>query len=59
MGLANGVELPTRGRIAQGYEDAYDADNVALLYEAAGLQLPAPDKPKRRKKTDALFSSPA
>lgn len=49
--LANGVELPTRGRIARGYLDAYDTGDVALLYEVAGLELPKPDKPKRRKKT--------
>lgn len=47
--LANGVELPARGRIAQAYLDAYDADDVARLYEAAGLELPKRDKPKRRK----------
>lgn len=55
--LANGVELPARGRIAQGYQEAYDAGDVALLYQAAGLELPEADKPKRRKKTDAQFSS--
>jgi hypothetical protein len=51
--LANGVELPARGRIAQAYLDAYDASDVARLYEAAGLEMPKPDKPKRRKKTEA------
>lgn len=49
--LANGVELPTRGRIAHAYLEAYEAGDVARLYEAAGLELPQPDKPKRRKKT--------
>jgi hypothetical protein len=51
--LDNGVELPARGRIAQGYLDAYDAGDVALLYEVAGLEMPQPDKPKRRKKSAA------
>jgi len=51
--LANGVELPARGRIAQAYLDAYQAGDVARLYEAAGLEMPKPDKPKRRKKTEA------
>lgn len=51
--LANGVELPARGRIASGYIDAYNAGDVALLYQVAGLELPESDKPKRRKKTGA------
>jgi Lsr2. len=51
--LANGVELPARGRIAQAYLDAYDAGDVARLYEAAGLEMPQPDKPKRRRKADS------
>lgn len=51
--LANGVELPARGRVAQGYQDAYDAGDVALLYEAAGLELPEPDRPRRRRKAHA------
>ena len=50
--LANGVELPARGRVAQAYLDAYDAGDVAQLYEAAGLELPKPERPKRRTKTD-------
>lgn len=47
--LANGVELPSRGRIAQGYLDAYDAGDVAALYQAAGLEPPRTDRPRRRK----------
>ena len=55
--MDNGVELPTRGRIAQGYLDAYDDSNIELLYQTAGLELPEEDKPKRRRKTtDAEFS---
>jgi hypothetical protein len=53
----NGVELPSRGRIAQGYLDAYDDSNIELLYRTAGLELPEKEKPKRRKKaTEAKFS---
>lgn len=51
--LANGVELPARGRIAQAYLDAYEAGDVERLYEAAGLEMPKSDKPKRRKKAEA------
>ena len=51
--LANGVELPARGRIAQAYLDAYDAGDVGRLYEAAGLEMPKPDKPRRRKKAES------
>jgi hypothetical protein len=51
--LANGVELPARGRIAQGYLDAYDVGDVAALYQTAGLEPPRSDKPRRRHKTDA------
>lgn len=51
--LANGVELPARGRIAQAYLDAYETGDVAKLYEAAGLEMPKSDKAKRRKKTEA------
>jgi hypothetical protein len=58
--LDNGVELPSRGRIAQGYIDAYDDSNVELLYATAGLELPEENKPKRRRRaTDAHFSEPA
>jgi hypothetical protein len=37
--LAAGVELPGRGRIARGVQDAYDADDVPALYAATGLEM--------------------
>ncbi len=53
----NGVELPARGRIAQGYLDAYDDNDVELLYQTAGLEMPEAEKPKRRRKAaEARFS---
>ena len=37
--LDNGIELPGRGRIAHGVQDAYDAGDVAALYTATGLEM--------------------
>ena len=37
--LDNGIELPGRGRIAHGVQDAYDAGDVAALYAATGLEM--------------------
>ena len=45
--LDNGVQLPTRGRIARPVLDAMAEDNVPALYEAVGLEYEAPKKPKR------------
>jgi hypothetical protein len=58
--LDEGVQLPTRGRIAGGVQAAYDAQDVAALYAATGLEYeaePAP-KPSRRRAGRATFSSP-
>jgi hypothetical protein len=63
--LEEGVELPSRGRIAGGVLEAFDAKDVAALYAAAGLEMepeePAepepPQAPKRgRRKVEAEFS---
>jgi hypothetical protein len=37
--LDNGIELPGRGRIAQGVKDTYDAGDVPGLYAATGLEM--------------------
>jgi hypothetical protein len=37
--LDNGIELPGRGRIARGVQDAYDAGDVPALYAATGLDM--------------------
>jgi hypothetical protein len=37
--LENGIELPARGRIAEGVKDAYDAGDVPALYGATGLEM--------------------
>lgn len=49
--LDHGVELPSRGRIAGTVQQAYDAEDVAALYAAAGLEMeeePAPKRSRRR-----------
>jgi nucleoid-associated protein Lsr2 len=49
--LSEGVELPSRGRIAGAVQQAFDAADVAALYEAAGLEqevAPAPKRSRRR-----------
>jgi nucleoid-associated protein Lsr2 len=57
--LDEGVELPTRGRIAGAVQAAYDARDVDALYTATGLEReaePAP-KPTRRRAPGAAFSA--
>jgi hypothetical protein len=53
--LDEGVQLPTRGRIAAGVQAAYDARDVAALYAATGLEYepepepePEPASPRSR-----------
>lgn len=48
--LEQGVELPSRGRIASAVQQAYDAEDVAALYAAAGLEMeePGPKRTRRR-----------
>jgi hypothetical protein len=47
--LDEGIELPTRGRIATAVQAAYDAKDVAALYAAVGIELrPAPRRGRRR-----------
>jgi hypothetical protein len=52
--LDEGVELPSRGRIAGAVQAAYDATDVAALYAAVGLEReeeveePAPKRSRRR-----------
>jgi hypothetical protein len=58
--LDEGVELPTRGRIAGAVQAAYDTQDVAALYTATGLEReeePAP-KSSRRRTPNATFSAP-
>jgi nucleoid-associated protein Lsr2 len=57
--LDEGVELPSRGRIAGLVQEAYDAGDVAALYAAVGLEQeeePAP-KRSRRRAANAEFSA--
>jgi hypothetical protein len=54
-----GVQLPTRGRIAGAVQAAYDTRDVAALYAATGLEreeVPAP-KATRRRAAKAAFSA--
>jgi hypothetical protein len=54
-----GVQLPTRGRIAGAVQTAYDARDVAALYTATGLERqeePAP-KTTRRRAAKPAFSA--
>jgi hypothetical protein len=47
--LDEGIELPTRGRIAGAVQAAYDAQDVAALYDAVGIEMkPAPKRGRRR-----------
>jgi hypothetical protein len=69
--LENGVELAARGRIANAVAQAYEENDVDALHAAAGLarEAPAAEPPatvapvvetsRRRRKPEALFSSPA
>jgi hypothetical protein len=64
--LENGVELATRGRIATGVVEAFDDQDVAALFAAAGLEYEAEpetdaeteERPRRsrRKTADVEFS---
>ena len=57
--LDEGVELPSRGRIAGAVQAAYDATDVKALYAATGLEREeetAP-KPSRRRVASATFSA--
>jgi hypothetical protein len=44
----SGVQLPSRGRIASGVIEAYDAGDVDGLFAAVGLER-EPEKPSRRR----------
>jgi hypothetical protein len=57
--LSEGVELPSRGRIAGAVQDAYDAGDGAALRAAAGIEEVVEEvQPKpRRRKVAAEFSS--
>jgi len=57
--LEHGVQLPSRGRVAQAVLDALADDNVPALYEAVGLEYEAETKPKRsrRKSTEIEFKA--
>jgi hypothetical protein len=54
--LDEGIELPTRGRIAVAVQDAYDARDVAALYAAVGIELELPPK-RGRRRAAAEFSA--
>lgn len=58
--LENGIELATRGRIAQGVLDAFDNSDVDALYAAVGIERAAAETPKRgrRKAAGLEFSEP-
>jgi hypothetical protein len=57
--LSEGVELPSRGRIAGAVQDAYDAGDGPALRAAAGIEEEVPEqpKPRSRRKVAAEFSS--
>ena len=57
--LDEGVELPSRGRIAGAVQAAYDAADVPALYAATGLEREeeAVPKPTRRRAVSAPFSA--
>ena len=55
--LDNGVELPSRGRIAGAVQEAYDSKDVPGLYAAAGLEMEPEEKPRRGRGRSAEFSS--
>ncbi len=48
--LSEGVELPSRGRIASAVQDAYDAKDGDVLRAAFGLELVANGKGRRRRR---------
>ena len=51
--LDHGVQLPSRGRVAQAVLDALADDNVPALYEAVGLEFEAETKPTRSRRKPA------
>jgi hypothetical protein len=57
--LDEGVELPSRGRIAGAVKAAYDAADVEALYAATGLEREeeTASKPTRRRAISATFSA--
>jgi hypothetical protein len=50
--LENGLELPSRGRIAGAVAEAFDASDVDALYAAVGIER-EPAKPTRRRKPES------
>jgi hypothetical protein len=50
--LENGLELPSRGRIAGRVAEAFDAGDVDGLYAAVGIER-EPAKPTRRRKPES------
>jgi nucleoid-associated protein Lsr2 len=48
--LDEGVELPSRGRIAGAVQAAFDAGDVAALYAAVGLEMAQPAESKRSRR---------
>ena len=54
--VENGVELPSRGRVAGTVQQAYDAQDVAALFSAVGLEMDEP-KPRRGRSRSAEFSA--
>jgi hypothetical protein len=54
--LEEGIELPTRGRIATAVQAAYDARDVAALYAAVGIE-PEPAPKRGRRRVSAEFSA--
>ena len=53
--LEQGVQLPSRGRVAQAVLDAVADENVPALYEAAGLEYEAETKPRRSRRKPAAI----
>jgi nucleoid-associated protein Lsr2 len=52
-----GVELPSRGRISGRVQAAFDAQDIAALYHALGLEPPAAKTIRGRKRTPAATFS--
>ena len=48
-----GIELPSRGRISRAVQDAYDAEDVAGLYAATGLEMEEQPPPRRSRRRAA------
>lgn len=56
--LSEGVELPSRGRIAGIVQEAYEVKDGAVLRAGLGLE-EVEEKPRRRRKPEAEFSAAA